>query len=439
MTEADDLLADVQFPDSARMLFDVARWKVMYGGRGGGKTWNMGRAALVLAMQKPMLFLCCREIFRSIKDSVHGVLKSQIGKMGLSEHFQVFDTQIIGSNGSRFIFAGLYRNIDSIKGTEDVDVCWVDEAANVSENSWQTLIPTIRKPGSEIWVSFNPALDSDPAYKRFVLTPEPEVIAPPLKAIVRKVSWRDNPFFTEENRAEMETDRRRDADVHLHIWEGFTRKTIEGAIYANQLRAAEEEGRISRVPHIAGQPVTTFWDLGHADFTSIWFAQRSGFEWHMIDFLQNNLVEPDFYWKAIQSRGYVYHQHVLPHDADNATTATGKMNTFAAQMRRLGMPVRVLPRLGVADGIALARTLFPRIWFDEVKCADGLNSLRRYRFDVDPITKAFSDKPLHDEHSHAADAFRYFATGVVEPKTKERKQPDRPRSLAQGGGGWMGS
>ena len=417
--------ATVRFPAKLQVLFEPRRYKVLYGGRGGAKSWSIAKALLIIGAQRPIKVLCCREIQKSIKESSHALLALKIREMGLEDAYRVLDTEIRGTNGTEFIFAGLRHNVDSIRSIENIDFAWVAEAAKVSKASWDVLIPTVRKGGSEIWLDFNPELDTDETYKRFVLNP-------PADAAVIPISWRDNPWFPEVLRLEMESLKQRDSDSWLHVYEGKTKKTVEGAIYASELRQAEAEGRITRVPYIAGSPVSTFWDLGHADATSIWFVQRAGFEWHVIDFLQDRLKGLDFYVQAAQSRGFVYHQHVLPHDADNATLATGAAKTVAGQLRARGMPVRVLPRLPVTDGISLTRSLFSRLWFDEAKCADGLSALRRYRYDVDADTGAFSSKPLHDENSHAADALRYVAMGVTEAKGAA-KSTHKPRMTVSSG------
>ena len=110
---------------------------------------------------------------------------------------------------------GLRHNIESIKSLEGVDICWVEEAERVSERSWEILVPTVRKAGSEIWVTFNPAQESDPTYQRFVVNPPPG-------AIVRKVSWKDNPWLPDVLKAELEHLRRTDPDAYHHVWEGGT-------------------------------------------------------------------------------------------------------------------------------------------------------------------------------------------------------------------------
>lgn len=393
----------VEFPEALEWLFTPSRYKIAYGGRGSGKSWGFARALLVQGAAKPLQILCAREIQKSVADSVHRLLSQQIEGMGLSHFYEVTNTAIRGRNGTEFTFAGLRHNINSLKSIEGTDIAWIEEAQTVSKASWQTLIPTIRKPGSEIWVSFNPELDTDETYARFVKDPPPG-------AVVKRINYSDNPWFPNVLRAELEQLREKDHDAYLWIWEGHTKQVLDGAIYANEIRKATAEQRFTRVPYDAAKPVQTFWDLGRADMTSIWFAQQIGFEFRLIDFYQNRGHALAHYLKALQERPYVYGVCWLPHDAKHELLASDR--TIEQQIRDSGREVRIVPNVRVADGINALRTLFPRCWFDADKCADGLNALRRYRYAVNPETGQWSREPLHDDSSHASDSLRYFALAM---------------------------
>ena len=180
-----------------------------------------------------MRILCAREFQRSIAQSVHQLLSDQIRELGLEDRFEVEKARIAGRNGSEFTFAGLRHNIDSIKSIEGSDVCWVEEAQTCSQATWEKLIPTIRKDGSEIVVTFNPELETDETYRRMVLNPPPG-------AWVQKITWRDNPWFPDVLRAEMQHCRETDPDAFLTIWEGNCRQALTGAIFANDRRAVRE-------------------------------------------------------------------------------------------------------------------------------------------------------------------------------------------------------
>lgn len=414
------------FPEKLRFLFEPKRYKVAFGGRGGAKSWSIARALLLLAAQKPLRVLCCREFQKSIKDSVHKLLSDQVKELGLEHFFTVQNTSIKGANGSEFFFEGLRHNVTGIKSYESIDLCWCEEAHLISKTSWETLIPTIRKENSEIWVSFNPELLEDETYQRFVVNPPPAEMC-----TVVKVNWDDNPWFPEVLRQEMEQLRNRDQDAYLNVWEGHCREILEGAIYAAELRAAKEDGRICKVNYDQSKPVNTFWDLGWSDNTSIWFSQSVGMEYRVIDFYQNSLQSLPHYLKVLQDKPYVYGKHYLPHDARAKQLGTGRSIQEQMEDALGASKVDIAPALSIQDGINAARTVFNVCWFDEQRCTDGLNSLRRYRYDVDPDTGKFSKTPLHDDASHAADAFRYMAVSIQKDTPKRRHRQDEPA------GTWM--
>lgn len=206
-------------------LWHPHRYKVFYGGRSSGKSWAIAEALIQLSDIGKVRILCCREIQNSIRDSSYQLLKDTSYRLGLESHFTFLDSEIRNElTGSRFIFKGLLRNDQSIKSTEGIDFCWCEEGQTISETSWQTLIPTIRKEGSEIWVSFNPLQTDDPTTKRFIESPPPG-------AYVRKVNYDENPYFTEEMRAEMEYDKRTDYEKYLHIWEGYPRTFSDAQVF----------------------------------------------------------------------------------------------------------------------------------------------------------------------------------------------------------------
>lgn len=178
---------------------------------------------LVAAMKRPMRILCAREIQKTITASVHHLLKTQIEEMGIGKHFKVLNSAILGINGSQFLFCGLRTNVDEIKSMENIDVVWVEEAQAVSESSWSILIPTIRKNGSEIWVTFNPMDEADPTYKRFVLKPPPGCVSV-------EINWPDNNWFPDTLKAEKDYDYSVDPEAAAHIWEGKTRKLNDAQV-----------------------------------------------------------------------------------------------------------------------------------------------------------------------------------------------------------------
>lgn len=447
---------DVWFPPKMRFLFEPWRYKVPHGGRGAGaKSWSIARALLLIGKQPDLLWpgwtsqfgnkgirvLCFRETMRSIEESVHQTLTDQIALMQLSDFYQErFQKHIIGKNGTEFFFAGVRQSVDNLKSYEAVDIAWGSQAEAFSKRSLNIVMPTIRKDivikdkryESEIWFDFNPEFEDDPVYKIFVKGPKPE------NACVVRLTSEDNPWFTGTLSKERDNLERRDPEECAHVFGGELRSTVEGAIYKKEMRAAVADGRITRVPWETSKPVNTFWDIGPAH-TRIWLAQSIGFEFRFIDFVAGELEALAYYTKALQERPYTYGHHYLPWDADARELGSGRSireqlsDTFGAER------VHCAKQLSVDDGIAAARAIFPKCWFDSEKCEVevrsgedilrfGLHGLRCYQYEYDKDLRTYSRKPLHDWASHDADAFRTAAVMMRE----ERPATAKPKPSGTG-------
>lgn len=409
------------FPDKLQFLFEPAPYKVAYGGRGGTKSWGFARALLILGTQMRLRILCGRETQKSIRDSVHQLLVTQMKDLGLEDFYRVEKSAIYGFNGTQFLFAGLKMNVDNLKSMEAISICWVEEAQGVSKSSWDKLIPTLfRIPNCELWISFNPDLEADNTYQRFVVDPPPG-------AVVVKLTWRDNPWFPEGLRREMEDARRRNIDEYNHIWEGICINTLANAIYANELRLVDTENRIRRVPYDPSKPVDTAWDLGYGDMVSIWMFQSFHMEYRLIDYEEGQREAITHYISELQKRPYVWGTDYLPWDGGLKALGTGK--SIEELMRAAGRRVRVAPRLPVLDGINAARTIFPLCWFDEQRCSEGIRHLRCYRYGEMKSFEGPSREPLHDLHSHASDAFRTMAVSIRQPQKEREKEQQRQKQF----------
>ena len=382
-----------EFPEKLGFLFHPHRYKVAYGGRGGTKSWGFARALLILGAARCLRIVCARETQQSIQQSVYQLLVDQIQRLGLQAEYEIQAARIMGRNGSEFIFVGLRHNVNAIKSLEGADIVWVEEAQVVTKGSWDILVPTVRKDGSEIWVSFNPELETDETYKRFVLTPPPG-------AMVVKIGWRDNPWFPEVLRVELEHERAKDQASYEYIWEGNCRSSITGAIYGAELKRATEDGRICSVPYDRTKPVDTFWDLGFGDTNTIWMAQHYGGWFNFIDYLEGRGQTIADYCVQLQARGYVYGTDWLPHDGVDAMLhgrLTGDRSRSPEQlMRAAGRRVRVAPKLQITSGINAARTILPQCRFDAERCADGLQALRHYQWGELAKTGREARQPLHN-------------------------------------------
>jgi len=328
------------------------------------------------------------------------LLKDQIETLGLSDRFDIQETRILGTNGGDFAFAGIrQQGIANLKSFEGTDVVWVEEAQVVSKRSWDVLIPTIRKPGSEIWITFNPELDSDETYTRFVTNP-------PTGALVIACNWSDNPWFPAELEAERIDWLKRDPVGYETVWNGRCRPAVEGAIYAQEIDAVFRESRIRNVPYDPMLKVHTVWDLGWNDSMSVICVQRSASEIRIIDYIEDSHRTLDSYVMQLKDKRWNWGTDFIPHDGRSKDFKSGKSTEEI--MQALGRTVQVLGRDNVEEGIRAARMLFPRTYFDKDKTQPLINSLKRYRRQVNQQTNE-PGAPLHDEHSHAADAFRYVA------------------------------
>lgn len=402
-------MLEVRLPKKLEPIAQPARYKILYGGRGSAKSWSVARLLLIKGAEQRLRILCTREIQRTISESVHQLLRDQIDALGLDAFYDVYETTIEGKNGTQFLFAGLrQQDVAKIKSFEGVDIVWCEEAQVISKRSWDILIPTIRKPGSEIWVTFNPELDTDETYKRFVARP-------PEDAIVLKLTYADNEWFPEVLERERLALQARDPEAYDNVWEGNCRSAVEGAIFAKEIRAAIEERRIRPVPYDPLLKTHAIWDLGWNDAMTIIMAQRSSSELRVIDYLEDSHRTYDSYVAELRSKPYRWGKDFLPHDgkAKNAQTGMSPIEV----LKRLGRDVVEVPNIGLEEGIKAARQIFGRVFFDEAKAERLVHCLKRYRRAINQTTQE-PGAPLHDEYSHGADAFRYMAV-IADQMTNE--------------------
>ena len=413
--------AKVEFPDALQFLFDPHRYKVAHGGRGSAKSWGFARALLVIAASKKTRILCTREVQKSIKDSVHKLLCDQIQSMGMGGNFDVLNNEIRGVNGSEFIFGGLAdHTVESIKSYEGIDICWVEEAQSVSKRSWDILIPTIRKASSEIWVTFNPELDTDETYKRFV-------IGEPTDSVVVQMNWRDNPWFPDVLEQERKDCMRINREDYDTIWEGKCRLAVKGAIYADEIADAIKESRVCVVPYDPKLKVHTIWDLGWNDAMTIIMVQKVRSEIRVIDYVEDSHKTLDWYAGELQTRRYNWGHDWLPHDGAHKDYKTGK--SAVEILKGFGRKVKATPNIPIELGIKSARMTLKQCVFDKHKTARLVECLKRYKRSINERTQE-PGAPVHDEYSHGADAFRYL--GVVADKLTN--EDERPQIVQQWNG-----
>ena len=395
---------DLTLPAKLAPLYEPRRYKVMHGGRGGGKSHGVAQALLDLGARQPLRILCAREVQKSMRDSVHRLLRDYIVKLGLESFYEVLDTEIRGANGTLILFSGLQSHtVDSIKSFEGVNIVWVEEAHGVSKKSWDVLIPTIRAEGSEIWMTLNPDMDTDETYQRFIATPSPDTW-------VCELNWSDNPWFPEVlDQERLKAKRSMLEEDYEHIWEGKPRTVAEGAIYRHEIQAIYAESRVTRVPYDPSLPVHTVWDLGWNDAMTIGFVQRGPMDVRIIDYIEDSHRTLDWYVAQIERRPYRWGHDYLPHDGRTRNFQTGK--STEELLRQMGRKPIVLAQTSIEEGIKAARMLFPRCYFDQDKTGRLLECLKRYRRALHQQTGEPMG-PLHDEFSHGSDMFRYVGQAV---------------------------
>lgn len=436
----------IELPRKLAPILKPARYKGVYGGRGSGKSQGFAQLAVATNFTRPSRGVCIREVQNSIKDSVKQLIEDKISAFGCQSFFSITRDEITGVNGSLMVFKGMQAyNADNIKSLEGFDWAWVEEAQALSHVSMKMLRPTIRKAGSELWFSWNPRHDSDAVDELLRGPNRPE------DAVVIECSWRDNPWFPDVLRREMERDYEADPEEADHVWGGNYEIVSEGAYYAKLLAQAQKEGRIGHYPFNPKRPVVTGWDIGVDDESAIWFAQIDGQTLTVIDYYEvsgdgaDDIVAtalPEVFkappwderfigWRrdaalaAIgRSQPYTYERHYLPHDIKQREWGNGarsRVETLSA----LGVrPISKGAATGPSDRIAAVRALLPKVRFNATSRVEaGLKRLRRYRRKWNDALNSYT-VPLHDDNSHGADAFGELAVncGIYPPA------PDKPKT-----------
>jgi len=375
-----------------------SRYKIAYGGRGSGKSWGIGRILLLTAASAKTRILCCREIQNSIKDSVHKLLRDQIDEMEL-QGFIVQNDSIKHENGSEFIFTGLYSNISKIKSLEGIDRVWIEEGESISAMSFEVLDPTIRKPNSEIWISFNPRFETDIIYKTFI-TDTPD------NAIVIKVNYQDNKYFPKELEVQKNRMMKNDPDRYLHIWEGELKKNTDEQILNNKWTIEAFDTPIDAHFYFGAD-----WGFSNDPNTVIrCFIDKHveyGDNCLFIDYEANDrpydsderITSSDndmlpALWDTVPE----IRQHIVK--ADSARPET------ISDMNKNGFNV-VPSKKGpgsIEDGIAFIRS------FDKIiihpRCKNVIHEARYYSFKVDKASGQVT-KNILDKNNHMIDALRY--------------------------------
>lgn len=418
-----------------------------YGGRGSGKSRSFASMTAYKAAQFANAgyrgtILCLREWMNSLADSSFEEVKTAILEdQDLSRLFTCGESFIRTNCGSvDYSFAGLNRNLNSIKGKSRILIAWIDEAEGVTEKQLTVLDNTIREDSSELWLTWNPEIKGSPVDKRFRNSEDPNY-----KII--EMNYMDNPCFP----SRLERNRQRDLierpEEYDWIWLGAYRTHVTGAVWGKELLAAKKEGRVRHVPHQSDYPVYTAWDIGRSDATAIWFWQYIAGEIHIIDYIEERFQTPDYFAglllgrkvainleyddihvkygdeikEAAHRKSYKYDALWLPHDAFAKTFSAKGKSVQELLASVFGWDrIQKVPSLSIQDGIQAARSMISKCYWDEERAEFGFGVICKYQYKQMEDKGTFSKTPEHNSASHGGDSFRYMAIAAQE----ERPEPE---------------
>ncbi len=363
-----------------------ARNVAMHGGRGGAKSHSFASEALDQGAERPLRILCAREIQRSIASSVKQLLDDKIAAKGMQSFYTSTQYAITGANGTNFIFAGLRTNPESVKSTEGIDIAWVEEANTVSQRSIDLLIPTVRKPGSRLWWSWNRRFITDPVDKMFLGG------TPPPRSIIQQVNYDDNPFFPEVLKEEMEWDRQRDMDKYLHVWEGHPLMRSDSKVFKNwRIEDIDDEIPAGCTPRFGadwGFSIDpTVLVKAYVWGRTIYFREEAYKVRCAIDKI------PDLFDQVSESRDY-------------RIRADSNRPDLISYMSENGYPKIVSARKGpgsVEEGVSFLQSYDIVVHPD---CKHVADEMGLYSYKTDPLTNEVLPE-LADKDNHVIDSARY--------------------------------
>lgn len=373
----------VLLPKIQELIQSRDRYKVAYGGRGSGKSYGIAQVMVHRAIAEKTRFLCTRAIQNTLSDSALAIMKRVIADAELDSLFKMTEHGLSCASGSEFIFRGL-QNPDRIKSLDGIKYCWVEEAHSLSRNAWKMLIPTVREPGSEFWVTFNPDLKTDPTYQMFVERPRPD-------ATVVKINWQDNPYFPAVLAHEKDYDRQNDYEKYVHIWEGGCLEISDAQIFKGKYRVA---------PFEAPEGVRFFYgaDWGFAQDPTVLIRC----------FIKNQIL-----WIDYEAYGVGVDIDVTPQLFDMVPGAKkGPINADSARpetisyIRKNGYAIKGAEKGkgSVEDGIQFIRSFRGVVIHD--RCKHTADDFRLYKYKEDKLTGEILPEP-EDKNNNCIDAVRY--------------------------------
>lgn len=407
--------ATIQMPDKLVPVFmGDADVRGAWGGRGSGKTRTFAKMTAVRAYMWDMegregMILCARQFMNSLEDSSLEEIKAAIrSEPWLEAHFEIGEKYIRTKSGRiSYAFVGLARNLNSIKSKARILLAWVDEAEPVTEEAWVKLIPTLREEDSELWLTWNKERKLSATNKRFGSNDNDS------RTKIVEINWKDNPWFPDILDRVRLKDQRERPEQYGHIWEGEYLSVVEGAYYARQIIAAKLAKQMGRINPDPLMTLFAVWDIGgtgaKADATAIWIVQYVGHEIWLLDYYEAVGQPLATHVNWLRDNGYTKAYCILPHDG--ASHEKVHSTTYEGALRAADFTVRTIPNQGTGAAmrrIEAARRLFPNMYFDDTKCASGIEAIGFYHEKRDE-ERGVGLGPSHDWSSHGADAFGLVA------------------------------
>lgn len=398
-------------------LLTPSRYKGAHGGRGSGKSHFFADLMVETALVTTgFRGVCIREVQKDLNQSAKRLIEDKIAAHGLGHLFDCQKAVTVTPGGGVIIYQGMQdHTADSVKSLEGFDVAWVEEAQSLSARSLTLLRPTIRKPGSELWFSWNPRRKSDPVDMMLRGGERPT------GSVVVEANWSDNPWFPAELEQERLDDQRMKPDQYEHIWEGGYELVTEGAYYAKHLTEAKAQGRICEVGMDPLMAVRAFWDIGgtgaKADSTAIWVCQFVGARINVLAYYEAQGQPLSTHINWLRQSGYGMAECFLPHDGASNDKVFDV--SYESALRAAGFTVTVVPNQGrgaAMQRIEAGRRWFGRTWFNAETTDAGRDALGAYHEKRDEV-RQIGLGPNHDWSSHGADAAGLMWSVYEEPKS----------------------
>lgn len=406
----------IETPRWALPLLEPARYKGAHGGRGSGKSHFFGEMLIERSIMEKVDAVCVREVQKSLDQSVKKLLENKIESLNAGAYFEVQDKKILSKHGGLIIFQGMQNHTaDSIKSLEGYDIAWVEEAQSFSAYSLELLRPTIRKPGSEIWFTWNPKDPTDPV--DMLLRGD----NPPPDSIVVPVNYDDNPWFPDVLKAEMEYDRSRDPDKFAHVWRGQYRQNSEARVFRNW---TVEEFDIDPTQTLR-QGADWGFSIDPTVLVQCYIVGRKLYVPYEAYRVGCEIVDtPTLFMTVPESEKW-------PIVADSARPET------ISYMQKHGFP-KIMPAIkgakSLEEGVEFLKS------FDIIvhpRCKHLIDELTLYKYKEDPLTGAILPQ-LDDKDNHVIDALRYACEGARRAVTRKPIEAKKRPNFQGGAHGWMG-